>query len=60
MTRVLFETLADERYLRLSAWSDEAGIRLGHDPADPTHDTAFRGALPSALATCLAERSASP
>ncbi|GAA4571406.1 hypothetical protein Pth03_58870 [Planotetraspora thailandica] len=111
MTRVLFETLADERYVRLFTWSSlhsedvgtssrglselvdamQAGIRavlpepetpdrarieavvllglsaaygyalgkrswlagLGHDPADPTHDTAFRAALTSALATYL-------
>ncbi|MFJ8363154.1 TetR/AcrR family transcriptional regulator [Streptomyces sp. NPDC093984] len=111
MTQVLFETLADERYVRLFAWSSlhaenagtssqglsevvdriEAGIRLvlpdpdrpdrerieavvllalsatygfalgkrswlaglGHDPADPAHDTAFRAALSSALATYL-------
>ncbi|MEV0201050.1 hypothetical protein [Nonomuraea sp. NPDC050691] len=108
MTRVLFETLADERYVRLWAWSMlhaegagtpseglsgfvdamQAGIRtvlpearmpdrarieavvllglsasygfalgkrswlagLGHDPAEPAHDTAFRTALASVLA----------
>ncbi|MFF0160492.1 TetR/AcrR family transcriptional regulator [Streptomyces sp. NPDC005263] len=116
MTGVLFETLADERYVRLFAWSSlhsedvgmsseglselvdaiEAGIRLvlpdtdrpdrdrieavvllalsaaygfalgkrswlaglGHDPADPAHDTAFRAALSSVLATHLSGGSA--
>ena len=110
MTRVLFETLADERYVRLFAWSslhaeDASAPRrrwpnwstrsrpasgsscptraagrarieavvllalssaygyalgrrswlagLGHDPADPAHDAAFRSALSSALAAYL-------
>ncbi|MFI6600173.1 TetR/AcrR family transcriptional regulator [Nonomuraea sp. NPDC050536] len=111
MTGVLFETLADERYVRLWAWSmlhaEEAGTYseglsgfvdamqagiaivipesempdrarieqvvllglsaaygyalgkrswlagLGHDPAEPAHDTAFRTALASALAGYL-------
>ncbi|WP_328808678.1 TetR/AcrR family transcriptional regulator [Nonomuraea montanisoli] len=111
MTRVLFETLADERYVRLWAWSMlhtegagtvseglsgfvdamEAGIRivlpgermpdrarieavvllglsasygfalgkrswlagLGHDPAEPAHEAAFRTALASMLARHL-------
>ncbi|MFE0653899.1 TetR/AcrR family transcriptional regulator [Streptomyces sp. NPDC059534] len=118
MTEVLFETLADERYVRLFAWAGlhaddvgmssdglaalvdgiEAGIRaalpgpdgpdrarieavvllalssaygyalgrtswlagLGHDPADPAHDTAFRAALSSVLATHLAGGPGSP
>lgn len=111
MTRVLFETLADERHVRLFAWSSlhaedagtssqglaelvdavEAGVGLalpgpdrpdrerieavvllalsaaygyalgrrswlaglGHDPADPAHDDAFRAALSATLATHL-------
>ena len=111
MTQVLFEILADERYVRLFAWSSlhahdvgtsseglselvdamEAGIRvvlpepempdrarieevvllalsaaygyalgrrswlagLGHDPADPAHDRAFRAALSQVLAKHL-------
>jgi AcrR family transcriptional regulator len=111
MTRVLFDTLANERYVRLFAWSSlhaqeagtsseglselvdamAAGIRsvlpassmpdrarieavvllglsaaygyalgkrswlagLGHDPADPSHDTAFRAALSTAMAAYL-------
>ncbi|MEW2398136.1 TetR/AcrR family transcriptional regulator [Streptomyces sp. NPDC046862] len=118
MTQVLFETLADERYVRLFAWSSlhaedvgtssrglselvdavEAGVRLalpgpdrpdrdrieavvllalsaacgfalgkrswlaglGHDPADPTHDAAFRAALSAALATHMAGGPATP
>jgi AcrR family transcriptional regulator len=117
MTQVLFEILADERYVRLFAWSSlhahdvgtsseglselvdamETGIRavlpepempprarieevvllalsaaygyalgrrswlagLGHDPADPAHDRAFRAALSQVLAKHLIGKSPS-
>ncbi|GAB2826688.1 hypothetical protein GCM10027176_33860 [Actinoallomurus bryophytorum] len=117
MTQVLFEILADERYVRLFAWSSlhahdagasseglselvdamEAGIRvvlsepempdrarieevvllalssaygyalgrrswlagLGHDPADPAHDRAFRAVLSQVLAKHLIGESSS-